>query len=159
MKFYILFIVAGVGLFGGERMLLWLKRSDFFSCFFSGAVVGLLLGWIIKWIYQMDNLGWVVAPLVTISGSILLLLFARFKLYQLPALQLFSTILLGIFTGLLSWLLLKILMIIFPQLPWLFYRPQRLWLDLILLGFLLHFGYIFSVRITKRLIRADQSKA
>jgi len=158
MKFYLFMIVTGIGLFLCDRLLLRLLKIGLVASLLSGIFCGVIFGWLAKLFFWKVGISWFIVPLITLSGSLLLFLFARYQLYQKPLIQVFSTILLGIGTGLLAWLMLELLMLLLPSQPWLFFRPHRFWLEMILLGFLLHFGYAFSVRISKRLIRADQPK-
>ena len=148
MVFFLYFTLAGIVLY--LLNMLWLKIRDqlgLTSYLLSGAISGTIFGVLIKFIYQLQGISWLIVPVVAMSAAVFLFLFAKYDLYQNPIFQLFGTITLGISTGIVSIIMIKLLQFILPSQLFFLSQSKSLILDMIIYGFLLNFGYAFSGRI------------
>lgn len=151
MAFFIFFLAAGIVMCILD--LLWLKLSGeirLVSFLSTGCIAGILVGFVLKTIYGIEGPAWIFVPLITLSGSFILYLFTKYNLYEKTFFKIFSTIFLGIVTGLFSLIVFKLLMIMIPSQKWSSSQSAYLLLDLIIYGFVLHFSYAFTRRIFQK---------
>lgn len=151
MIFYLYFVLAGILMFIFDAILFRLRKQLYWSSYLvSGAVSGILLGLLVKGIYHYQGLVWGIFPIVTISAAVFLFLFAKYELYQKAFFYLFATVSLGVATGILALIIIKLIAVLVPLQNWQIIRPKTMILDMIIYGFILHFGYAFTGRFHKK---------
>ena len=101
--FFLFFLISGVLMYILD--LVWLRvrnQISMTSYLLSGCMVGILFGLLTKAAYPHFGLNWILVPVITMSGSFLLYIFAKFDFYKFSIFQLFGTIILGVTTGLIA---------------------------------------------------------
>ncbi len=151
MAFYLYFVLAGILMYIFDTIFFRLRKQLVWSSYVvSGSVSGILLGLLVEAIYHYQNPVWGMFPVVTISGAVLLFLFAKYELYRKPFFQLFATVTLGVATGILALLIIELIALIAPLQNRVIIHPKTLILDMIIYGFILHFGYAFTGRFFRK---------
>ncbi len=160
MAIFLYFFVAGIIMYFLDVLWLRLRGAIKLTSFLSsGCLAGITIGMALKTIYSLERTAWIVVPIITISGSFFLYLFARYKLYKNPFFRLFSTISLGIVTGLSSLIIFKLLITVIPSQNLFLSNSTNLLMELIVDSFTLHFCYAFSSRFyRKKAVDADDEK-
>jgi len=155
MEFFLFFIVAGLLMYFLDLVLLRLRdQITLTSYLLSGCIVGIGFGLLTKTAYPNYDFFWMF-PIVTMSGSFILYLFAKFDFYKYSVIQLFGTLILGISTGLLALIVFNLFRIGLSSQQ---SNPASMIIDMIIYGFLLHFGYSFTGRFHKKRTRKKATK-
>jgi hypothetical protein len=145
MEFFLFFIVAGVLMYILDVVLLRMRdHITLTSYLLSGTIVGIGFGLLTNIAYPAYKFFWMF-PVVTMSGSTALYVFAKYDFYKYGFIQLFGTITLGLLTGLFAFVVFNIFLIGLS-----FQQTNLSILDMIIYGFLIHFGYSFVGRFHKK---------
>lgn len=153
LELFFYFLFLGILMFIFDTILLKLRKellltSYLLSSVSAGAIIGMVM--------QSTNMlatASILPFILSITGGILLYLTQFKDLYKKPLFQMFGTIILGLSTGIIASLLIGIMLIFNVQLYGISQTPVSFFIDLVLYGFLLHFGYAFSGRISQTLFR------
>ena len=154
LELFIYFLVMGVLMYLFDATLLKIRKGIFLTSYILSAVLaGVILG-IATQSINVQGKSAMFLPLVISVSSSLLLFFTHLKnLYEKPIFQFFGTVLLGLATGVIAFLLVGLMQLVDFDLYKISEDLISFFIDLILYGFLLHFGYAFSGRISKTLFR------
>jgi|Deesub1362B_J571_1020462.scaffolds.fasta_scaffold04462_2 hypothetical protein len=158
MAFFLFFILFGVAMYVVDWLLLSVRgRLMATSYLLTAAVVGLVSALFMHGVYGLSGMGIIVVFLIVFTGGISLMLAHGLNLYRSTLFQVFGTILLALSTGLLAWVVFKVL-VAMGGIPMeearLMKRPL---IDFAVYGFLLQFGYAFSGRLAKVWLKKQSS--
>ena len=152
LQFFLYYVLIGIVMYGLDALLLKIRKELLpTSYLLSGLVAGILFGLIMQSIYSFLGFGWLLTPIISVCGSLVMFLAVRFDLYEKSAFQLFGTLFLGLATGLLAWLFMLVISRSILDPAYTIHGLRAAPLDLVIFGFLLHFGYAFTGRIVRGL--------
>ena len=160
MAFFLYFILIGVAMYLLDWLQLRLRKGVTAASYLvSGLLVGIISALILHAVYPLTLLGWILVPLVSVSGAVMLFLAFRLDLYSSSLFQIFGTVTLGLATGILAWIVLEILLAVgfIRRAEMLLFR--RPFIDLIVYGFLLQFGYAFTGRFVKAWLKKSGGRS
>ena len=149
------FIILGLLMFVFDFVLLKIRKRILISSYMvSGVTSGVIIGLSIQETY-IEGIPGILFPLIlSLTGSLFLYIVNVKDLSKKVVFRLFGTLILGFSTGLVSFLLV-ILMQLFQYDPFsMSSNPADFFINLLLNGFLLQFGYAFSGRISQTLFRS-----
>jgi len=137
------FIILGLLMFVFDFALLKIRKRILISSYMvSGVTAGVIVGLAIQQIY-IEGIPGILFPLIlSLTGSLSLYIVNVKDLSKKVAFRLFGTIILGFSTGFVSFLLV-VLMQLFQYDPFAVTNPSNFFINLLLYGFLLQFGYAF----------------
>ncbi len=154
LALFFYFIILGLLMFVFDFALLKIRKRIIISSYIvSGVTAGVIVGLSIQQTY-IEGIPGILLPLIlSLTGSLFLYIVNVKELSKKAVFRLFGTIILGFSTGLVSFLVV-VFMQLFQYDPFaVSSEPANFFINLLLNGFLLHFGYAFSGRISQSLYR------
>ena len=152
LQFFLYYALIGIVMYALDALLLKIRKKLMpTSYLLSGLLAGTLFGVLMQSMYHFLPFGWMLPAIISLCGSVLLFLAAQFDLYTKSFFQLLGTMILGLSTGIISWLLISLIStwVLDPLLS--FHGLRATLIDLIIFGFLIHFGYATTSRIVRGL--------
>lgn len=149
------FIILGLLMFVFDFVLLKIRKRILISSYMvSGVTAGVIIGLSIQETY-IEGIPGILFPLIlSLTGSLFLYIVNVKDLSKKLVFRLFGTIILGFSTGLGSFLLVFLMRLFqFDPFP-MNLNQDNFFINLLLNGFLLQFGYAFSGRISQSLFRS-----